>query len=170
MLLTCLFLYVPKIYRYFPEERLRRCFLLWGVQLLCALSYWFFRMNVKACLRIHGHSKSAIRKGLQGRKMWRYREFRTAIRLLYPLNTVLVAALPTVFVLSITIGWITAVTPLIEWLVAAKSVCSAVALIVSGFYSRFEMLTERRKLDTTLLFSFFGYATFLVYCAVKIIS
>lgn len=85
--------------------------------------------------------------------MWRYREFRTAIGILYPLNTVLVAALPTVFVLSITIGWI-----------------AAVALIVSGFYSRFEMLTERRKLDTALLFSFFGYATFLVYCAVKIIS
>ncbi len=146
MLLTCLFLYVPKIYRYFPEERLRRCFLLWGVRLLCALSYWFFRMNVKACLRIRGHSKSAIRKGLQGRKMWRYREFRTAI------------------------GWIAAVTPLIEWLVAAESVCSAVALIVSGFYSHFEILTERRKLDTTLLFSFFGYAIFLVYCAVKIIS
>lgn len=102
--------------------------------------------------------------------MWRYRGFRTAIGLLYPLNTVLVAALPTICVLSITIGWIAAVTPLIEWLVAAESVCSAVALIVSGFYSRFEMLTERRKLNTTLLFSFFGYAIFLVYCAVKIIS
>lgn len=47
MVLTCLLLYVPKVYQSINEEAVHRYFLLLVLLLLSGFSYWFFRMNVK---------------------------------------------------------------------------------------------------------------------------
>lgn len=143
MVLTYLLLYVPKFYQRINEPAVHHYFLLLGLLLLCGLAYWFFRMNVKAGLRIRGYSKNAIRKGLEGRKKWWYREFRKDIGILYPINLVLTISLAAGLILLFAIGWLTAAVPLMEWLVAFNLIGLAI-------------------------FGFFAFAGFLGYCAIRL--
>lgn len=168
MVLTYLLLYVPKFNQKINEPAVHHYFLLLGLLLLCGLAYWFFRMNVKAGLRIRGYSKTAIQKGLQGRKKWWYREFRKDIGILYPINLVLTISLAAGLLLLFAIGWLTAAVSLMEWLVAFNLTGLAIALVASGFYSQFKLLEDRHSSDRFTFLSFFFFAGFLVYCAIRL--
>lgn len=168
MVLTYLLLYVPKFYQRINEPAVHHYALLLGLLLLCGLAYWFFRMNVKAGLHIWGYSKTAIRKGLEGRKKWWYREFRKDIGILYPINLVLTISLVAGLILLFAIGWLTAAVPLMEWLVAFNLIGLAIALVASGFYSQFKLLEDRHSSDRFAIFVFFAFAGFLGYCAIRL--
>lgn len=74
------------------------------------------------------------------------------------------------FALLIVLGWLTSVTPLIEWLVAFNLIGLGVALIVSGFYSQSKLLEKQNESDRSLASGYIILAGFLVYCAIKTVS
>ena len=74
------------------------------------------------------------------------------------------------FALLIVLGWLTSVTPLIEWLVAFNLIGLGVALIVSGFYSQSKLLEKQNESDRSLASGYIILAGFLVHCAIKTVS
>lgn len=127
--ISCVVLYTPDIYKLFDEEMVGYYFMSLLFLALPPIFYLLFRLSVGSWLRRKKVSKNRIKKLKKGKKnYWWYEAINEQydMGLPYHLNKLLTISYPITLVLSILLGWLRPMAPLICGLYALLS------LIVAG--------------------------------------
>lgn len=165
---ACMFLYLPALHNADFEEAMSVLLLNIGILLLTLLIYVLFRQSAKACLRAKGLSKSSIRKILQeSRRKMLFQPFRKELGVLYILNFCLLILFAIILFLMLPAMLWGLAEMILTWLQAISMILLAVMLLISGVYSKFQLLSERNKSG---LGAYLILCAFLCYLAGKLIS
>lgn len=127
--ISCVILYTPDIYTLFDEEIVGYYFMSLLFLALPPIFYLMFRLSINSWLRRKKVSKSSIKKLKKGKKnYWWYEAIHAqyGMGMLYYLNKFLTIFYPIVLGISILLGWLRPVAPLISGLYALISLIAAV--------------------------------------------
>ena len=126
--ISCVIIYIPDIYAQFNEEMVSYYFMSILFLGLPPIFYAMFRLSIDSWLRRHKISKSRIKKLKTGKKnYWWYEAIHQQYDMgpLYHLNKFLTVFYPITLGISILLGWLRAMTPLISVLYALISLTVA---------------------------------------------
>ena len=129
---STLVMYVPSIYSKFDERYVTFYFLVWGLLMVSALYYFFFRQGVQSFFREKGYSKTRIKETLKGtRNFWCYEQAKTDLELgwIYYVNKGFLLVYLFSVAVHLALGWWKPVSPLI-----AVAVCLLMVLILPMFW------------------------------------
>lgn len=136
LLSVCLIIvYSPDLYMFFDEEMVSYYFATMLFMALPPIFYLIFRMSVDGWLRRKGISKSKIKKLKKGRKnYWWYETLHEQFGLgaIYHLNKLITIFYPAGLILSVTLGWLRFMVPVVTGIYAVVSVLSAVMSLFSS--------------------------------------
>lgn len=166
---TLLFLFIPRVYLHIQEQIVAIYFLLWGIQFLIVIAYLLFRLNVTACFRREGLSKSYINARKKGkRNYWWYESLHTehSLRYLYWFNKGFTLAALVTLTLQLLLGWWKPLMPLIACLSAIELACCCIMLMGAGIRSAFSLLSDRKGIERTFLLVFLTFCGFLLCAAI----
>lgn len=126
---SCVIIYTPDIYGMFDEDMVSYYFMSLLFLALPPIFYLMFRFALDSWLRRKKVSKSRIEKHKKGKKnFWWYEAIHEQfdIGLLYPLNKWLTVLYPVTLGISVLLGWLRVMAPVISGLYAIISLIVAV--------------------------------------------
>lgn len=133
--ISCVIVYIPDIYALFDEEMVSYYFMSMLLLALPPIFYMMFRFSIESWLRRKRVSRSRIKKFTKGkRNYWWYEAIHEQYNmgLLYHLNKFLTVFYPITLGLSILLGWLRVMTPIISGLYALISLTVAVMSFFSS--------------------------------------
>lgn len=139
--ISCVIIYNPDIYTLFDEEMVSYYFFSLMLLALPPIFYLMFRFAIDSWLRRKKISRSKIKKLKAGkRNYWWYEEIHRQYNmgLLYHLNKFLTISYPITLGLSILLGWLRPVAPLISGLYAIVSLAVAAMSLFTSVQNNLE--------------------------------
>ena len=139
--ISLIIIYLPGLYNKFEEQLVTYYFISIILLLVPPLFYVRFRLYVKSYLtRKHVNKKTGKRLMKGKRNFWWYEAIHNEVNLgmLYYLNKIITILYPVNLLLSLCLGWIRVVTPIVSGLYAIISVLTAAMSIFSSVQHNLE--------------------------------